>query len=103
MTNASDTPIAYDDRSDESWAEKVAATFTWDDRDGTWVLSGSCPRCGDEMYKAFPAEAFLTEATRGAAKRTVVVACNCEGEHPGRPDGRKGCGVYGGLELADDE
>jgi len=102
MTNGSGTPIEYDARSDETWAKSVADTFAWEDRDGTWVLTGSCPRCGDEMWKAFPAETFVTERTRGAGTRTVVVACNCEGEHAGRPDGQKGCGVYGGLELADE-
>jgi hypothetical protein len=102
MTNGLGNPIEYDERSDETWAENVAKTLTWEDRDGTWVLTGSCPRCGDEMYKAFPAETFGTEPTRGAGPRTHVVACNCEGEHPGRPDGKTGCGVYGGLELADE-
>ena len=99
MTNGSADPIEYDERSDEAWAAAVGSTFTWEDSDGTWVLTGSCPRCGHEMDKAFPSETWLTEEARGGTRR-VVVACNCTQEHSGRPAGREGCGAYGGLELA---
>lgn len=99
MTQDSSENIQYDERADEGWAEVVGSAFSWQDREGTWVLHGSCPRCGHEMYKAFAAETWLTDEARGGT-RTVVVTCNCTQQHVGRPDGRLGCGAYGGLELA---
>lgn len=37
----------------------------------------------------------LTQAD--ASSVLTVIACNCESEHAGRPNGKLGCGRYGGL------
>jgi hypothetical protein len=86
----------FEDRADEDWAIKAADTLAWLDRGREWVLQGPCPRCGHEISKAIPEDVWIAEDLR-AGPVTLVVACNCSHVHPGRPEGRTGCGLYGGL------
>lgn len=59
-------------------------------------VQGPCPRCGDHL----DVKEVTTAVTPSAAGRTaapeyrfVDVWCECEGIHPGRPEGRRGCGI----------
>jgi hypothetical protein len=87
----------YEDRSDEAWAGRVAATFDWKPLDEGWIYQGKCPRCDHAMYKSLTTVLY-SDALR-SAPMTLVVACNCDMPHEGRPDGRQGCGVYGGIQI----
>jgi hypothetical protein len=89
--------VAYEERADEEWAKQVMATLAWKQAGDDWVLYGTCPKCSHEMDKTI-GSGYLTDTYRGSVT-SVIVACNCRADHAGRPEGRAGCGRYGGLEL----
>ena len=76
------------------------------------VLLGECPLCGHQLDDVIPLNRGFARCAffRGPAVRVdaplpnaqaldVALACNCESEHPGRPDGERGCGFLAGLDL----
>lgn len=57
----------------------------------TWMLAGSCPRCGHDMNH--PAQFYgLGFYVDRPQQPTFNIACNCRGAHPTRPTGTWGCG-----------
>jgi hypothetical protein len=87
--------LPYRPTHEASYATVSAETFEIDDHgSGVLTLKGPCPRCA----------AFLEILVSGSVVRTVggdpvVVICDCECEHPGRPADRRGCGAYWKLIL----
>lgn len=74
------------------------------------TLTGSCPRCGHPMTQTVERDvprgfdAGGRTGPDGAGRRPVVevrlnVDCTCPSPHPGRPDGRLGCGWGGPLPV----
>lgn len=58
-----------------------------------WLKWGPCPRCGHTM--AVYQEALRSLDIPGA----VSASCNCEDEHPNRPEGMRGCGPGSGVTI----
>jgi hypothetical protein len=70
----------------------------------TSVVNGPCPRC-EHVFSASKVRTAVTdwegtlgesadERDPGAAEFVEVdLWCECDDEHPGRPDGRTGCGA----------
>ena len=57
------------------------------------TLRGNCPRCGHglkgiDIYGSIIRG--VTQVKNGVALTNIV--CNCDTSHPGRPDGKSGCG-----------
>jgi hypothetical protein len=69
----------------------------------TEVISGPCPRCGDQFTHSQVNSAVtgragvLADETQGLVSQWVFIdtACQCTGAHPGRPAGSTtGCGIF---------
>lgn len=98
-----DTP--YDTQTSQAWLDAVGAWDWIPEGKQTWRLSGVCPRCQHEMSKVVqPTQIFTFTFSVGSRDdatsdppATVTVACNCEMDHSGRPDGEAeaGCGYAG--------
>ncbi|MER7955972.1 MULTISPECIES: hypothetical protein [unclassified Streptomyces] len=89
-------PLQYQLSSDPLYASTAAAVFTVEDYgDGAAVLRGPCPRCGVSLE--VPAFDEVVRAVGGGDP--LLVVCDCRQEHPGRPDGRTGCGAYWNFLL----
>lgn len=68
----------------------------------TFYLAGPCPRCNHRLEQVRPHTAVVDHAklfaggqlaTQAGARTEVDARCDCTEHHPGRPDGRHGCGV----------
>ncbi|WP_155845559.1 hypothetical protein [Arthrobacter sp. 162MFSha1.1] len=98
------TSVPYEEEPDDHWAQEVADTFQWrPGPGGQWVFEGTCPFCHHKMFRAI-SDAVLVDDLRaapgaGTATLDILVSCNCRGEHAGCPEGKSGCGRYGGLKL----
>jgi hypothetical protein len=97
--------VAYREETPAGWTDAVAQTWSLDEADGGWRLSGDCPTCGH------PSETSVVRVTAapGALPPRVVhevlkvlVVCDCTADHEGRPAGLTGCGRAGYLELRDE-
>lgn len=97
------TAVDWDEHQDQAWLRRVVTELAREDEDEVVRFHGPCPRCRDEITVEIPrppafdalreedAEEPATQAPDDSARR----ACDCEGEHNGRPEGRRGCGVWG--------
>ncbi len=79
--------------------------------DDALVITGRCPRCrhglddfvslSEEWVRALSAGKL--EEQKQKPPRDVIVetvtACNCDDDHPGRPDGEHGCGALAVLSV----
>ncbi|MFI7060573.1 hypothetical protein ACIBL3_06290 [Kribbella sp. NPDC050124] len=92
-------PVPYREVSEPGYAEKAAETFVIENFDvGMSLLGGVCPRCQaaievplvDGIFRSAP----TTERAERNGHHAVPVICTCTEAHPGRPDGRVGCGAY---------
>jgi hypothetical protein len=99
--------VSYREVSEPDYAEEAAATFVIEDFDiGMSLLSGLCPRCGapievpliDGVFRGDRA-VLVDTAERAGGTRAVPIICTCTEAHPGRPDGRVGCGAYWIFDL----
>jgi hypothetical protein len=98
--------LPYREITDESYARKAAPTFGIEEpKPGLRILRGSCPRCGaiidiPLMPSVFGGNRSSSTVLRpgatskGDAGSIEPVLCTCDDDHPGRPDGRRGCGAY---------
>lgn len=108
------TSLPYQEVTDDSYAEKAAATFTIEEpRPGLRVLRGNCPRCGalidvPVMPTVFDGMRSLRRQRNGAVGQAAAAAqdivepmlCTCDDDHPRRPEGRKGCGAYWNFVIS---
>jgi hypothetical protein len=110
MTNKKPGPsqLPYQEITDDSFAGKAAPTFRIEEpRAGMRVLRGQCPRC--DAIIDIPVMPTVFEGNRWfitglfhrgdgeprAADAVEHVLCTCDmHNHPGRPEGRRGCGAY---------
>lgn len=69
---------------------------------GDLLLQGNCPRCAEAMTFPVVAKVYRGGSASQAGAQPIVLFCTSEGEYEGRPPGRKGCGAYWSLVLADE-
>jgi hypothetical protein len=98
---SSEGRIPYLEATDPSFAEQAARSFSVEEVvPGVLRLIGPCPRCSDRIEVPVVARVY-----RGAKNlpTTVPVQCTCDVDaHPGRPEGRVGCGAYWNLTVSGD-
>lgn len=92
-------PVPYREVSEPGYAEQAAATFVIETFDvGMSLLGGVCPRCQAAIEVPLVDGVFRrTLSTNERAEgdhQPVPIICTCSEAHPGRPDGRVGCGAY---------
>ncbi|MFJ8569868.1 hypothetical protein [Streptomyces sp. NPDC093514] len=105
--------LPYEEITAPEYTALAAALFTLDagGPDGT-VLRGSCPRCGAVLaahaaqdalrglrLRSFPDAVRRMGAAPRTGERVQPMRCTCEEPHPGRPEGRTGCGASWTLLL----
>ncbi|GHA94280.1 hypothetical protein GCM10010330_55470 [Streptomyces tendae] len=102
--------VPYEEVNQRSFEEESARRFTLVQvAKGTAELRGPCPRCGTAIqiplvsgtYKSF--RLWRRNGVRptpppGEVHEETVI-CTCEEDHPGRPEGKIGCGAYWCLEI----
>jgi hypothetical protein len=108
--------VPYRELSEPGYAELAAATFVIEEFGvGMSLLGGQCPRCGvaievpliDGVFRGdwAPGSDAATAGDRAAGAgqtasvRSVPIICTCTETHPGRPEGRVGCGAYWIFDL----
>ena len=90
--------LPYAEVTDEAYAARAAVDFTAQEFEYAVVLSGRCPRCDHPSTTTLVDEVYRRDVQAlDPGYRTVL--CECEAEHPPRPDGRRGCGAYWTLRL----
>lgn len=103
-----DEPLPYDEVTDTEYAEKAAAEFTIDTAGyGTLLLRGPCPRCRavievpvvDRVLRDSRSITLPWTGRRRQEDHVEPMICLCVDSHPGRPDGRIGCGAYWTLLI----
>jgi hypothetical protein len=110
LTNKKPDPgqLPYQEITDDSYAREAAPTFRLEEpRPGVRVLRGQCPRCDaiidiPVMPTVFDGNRWSItglfhrdDSKTGEADPVEHVLCTCDAhDHPGRPEGRKGCGAY---------
>ncbi|GAA1381218.1 hypothetical protein [Catellatospora chokoriensis] len=108
-TTADQAEFRYEHRTQPSYTEHVATTFEAETSDESVVLHGSCPRCGHVMEYLIDDDVVrssrtITTDTPGAEPSTAGaisehMACMCDMEHSGRPEGYRGCGAHWYLQV----
>ncbi|WP_142165772.1 hypothetical protein [Streptomyces luteogriseus] len=92
--------LRYQHGTDLEFAQRAAATFALEDFGSALVLSGPCPRCGQEMDFMLVKELFRDGTGADPAPgRPVVMFCTAEAVYEGSPDGTSGCGAFWSLTL----
>ncbi|MEU6090725.1 hypothetical protein ABZ865_28740 [Streptomyces sp. NPDC047085] len=99
-------PLRYQHGTDPQFAQRAADTFSLEDFDSALMLSGPCPRCGQEMDFMLVKELFRDGTGEGDGTgadpvpgRPVVMYCTAEAVYDGAPDGTSGCGAFWSLTL----
>ncbi|MFI6370038.1 hypothetical protein [Streptomyces sp. NPDC050546] len=112
MTIAPHEPVPYAEATDPAYAVRAAETFTLRKAGpDLLVLSGPCPRCAAPLEVALPHMVFRgregvfalfrpSHPRPASDVRDEPVVCACEGHHPDRPEGHKGCGAYWVLRIS---
>jgi hypothetical protein len=78
-----------------NWDDSLSSFRVEGDR-GSYVLRGTCPRCGHEISK--PLRDTVVAAFSGRQSgQTFKVTCNCTEGHGGAPSDTAGCGAFGGV------
>ncbi|MFF3877145.1 hypothetical protein [Streptomyces sp. NPDC001978] len=99
--------IPYQEVTHAAYAEDAARTFAVTEAGpGTVVLTGRCPRCAAEIevpvvntvYKSFRWRRRTAPAPV-PDEQVEPLICTCTEPHPGRPEGRFGCGAYWLLTI----
>ncbi len=102
----------YQESTQDSYAEWAADTFTVQETEpGVILLHGRCPQCQANIEIIVVTIIFASRRRlrswlrpdRAAAPDAEIeqpVMCTCQDEHPGRPDGRIGCGAYWMMIIA---
>lgn len=93
--------VPYRELSEPGYAEQAAATFVIEEFGGGMsLLGGQCPRCGVAIEVPLIDGVFRRHLATGAGDvRSVPIICTCTEAHPGRPEGRVGCGAYWIFDL----
>jgi hypothetical protein len=93
--------VPYREISEPGYAEQAAATFVIEEFGvGMSLLGGHCPRCRVAIEIPLIDGVFRSHLATGTRDvRAVPIICTCTEAHPGRPDGRVGCGAYWIFDL----
>jgi hypothetical protein len=100
----------YVEATEAGYAELAAAFETSRPAPGTLLLTGPCPRCGavirvpvvDGVFRSTGWFRLSPRGTPSSAEHLAPMICTCTEEHPGRPEGRIGCGAYWLLGITVD-
>ena len=107
-----DAPLPYKAITDDTYAVDAAKSFSVTELGhGTLVLRGPCPRCRalidiPVVSSIFRSSWSVGSWLRARAPKTAEAGhkepmmCTCEGDHPNRPEGHKGCGAYWTLTIS---
>jgi hypothetical protein len=107
-------PQPYRENTQDSYAQWAADTFAARNAEpGVLLLHGSCPQCQANIEVVIVTTIFaarhrirdwLRSARQPKRDEDVrqPVLCTCQDDHPGRPDGRLGCGAYWTMIIAPD-
>ena len=94
MENKEDkSVIPWDTNTTQQWLDEVEE-WEWEkvESEQLWRKKGLCPNCNHPMNK----DLFRIYALIDVAKIGIGIKCNCNENHPGRPDGEYGgCGFAG--------
>ena len=97
--------IAYLEETPAGWTQQVAATWQVVESPGEVRLSGTCPTCGHDSSTTI-GNIHLVPGEPGGRKsiigrvEPIVIVCDCQRTHPGRPpEVTGGCGRGGHFEL----
>jgi hypothetical protein len=104
-------PTPYREITEDRYASSAAEQFKVEEAEpGTLVLSGPCPRCGwvmevpvvDSIFTTTRGIRFWRRRPHAAAAESYVepMVCDCDEDHPGRPEGLSGCGAYWTLTIS---
>ena len=71
------------------------------------TISARCPRCEHDFIDTDRRRGLIDRLLPGLSRQfgsteksvEARLKCNCREDHPGRPDGRQGCGFYFGLKI----
>jgi hypothetical protein len=99
--------LPYDEVTDGFYSATATTTFTaFEAGPGTVQLTGPCPRCGTVIEVSVVSGIYKsvrrlrrTQPRPPPATRVAPVICTCVDDHPGRPEGKVGCGAYWLLSL----
>ena len=102
---ADDPYTDYDDtwdvRADQHWLELLTERYPLVETPDGGKIAGECPRCKhavDVVIPVEPAPGFYGfEGDDDSVE--LVVLCNCEMPHEGREAGKRGCGIFGRLDV----
>jgi len=94
-------PLPYLETTDPAYGEQAASSFAVEEvTPGALRVCGPCPRCGDPIEVPVVTRVYRGRRRAAGETMSVPIDCTCEGhDHPGRPDGRAGCGAYWNLTL----
>lgn len=107
-----DPPLPYKEITEDTYAETAANELTVTElARGTLVASGPCPRCRDFIEITLVNKIFRYWRSGGGSPRAAApnvreagheepMMCTCQDDHPGRPEGRPGCGAYWALTIS---
>lgn len=94
------TVIGYLVGTPPQWATGVSR-FAISGADPKYELVGPCPRCEHTLSKDVSNYVLAPAYGGGSASDVVIrVKCNCDQPHEGQPDGVRGCGAEGTVEVA---
>jgi hypothetical protein len=105
--------LPYVETTEDVYSEEAAKSFSVIElRHGTLLLRGPCPRCHAMIEVPIVSTIFksprsLLDKLRPRSPNAVTTGkghiepmmCVCADEHPGRPEGRAGCGAYWTLTI----
>jgi hypothetical protein len=102
--------VQYAEVTASEFAGIAAANFVIEEFPAGLLLRGRCPRCDAPMEAAVvdavvkgggTPSVIATEDESGGRLEPIV--CACLDAHPGRPEGRSGCGAYWLFVIPDVE
>ncbi|WP_436532518.1 hypothetical protein [Actinoplanes sp. HUAS TT8] len=99
-------PLPYEECTDAAYAEH-ASRFDVEQVGRSTVLRGICQRCRHVMEYLIRGHVvrtggrwpFSRPQPELPATGTERMICTCDGDHPNRPDGFKGCGAFWDVTI----
>ncbi|WP_445528866.1 hypothetical protein [Streptomyces cyslabdanicus] len=102
------THLPYEEITEPSFGARAAVEFSLIQvGPGAAELRGPCPRCRttirlpvvNSVYKNFRLWRRPGQQASPPSVHEELVICTCAEDHPGRPEGKVGCGAFWRLEI----
>lgn len=98
--------LPYSEESAPNYVHYVAMNFELRPYDRGCILAvGTCPRCASQLeipVALTTVRGLFRRRTRRDEPVEVPMACSCDEQHAGRPDGVEGCGAFWLLSVPTD-